>query len=200
MGPCWGLTAPPNQPPTPRMAQAPRCLLRISDQEKASRVGGKGGLGEQAHSMIRSLGLKGDKESRPSLFTTWKRRGCWLTSHLSPPPTHKEGHRKLSPTTVHSSIPTLVGRCGGSESRMSRPHPRLLVALPTTAGSCPHWAHPGETLAQSRHLVPARPSDAFAHGCYSRGKPMSRERSWPFDPSAPGPHPEPRGPSHMSHR
>lgn len=44
-------------------------------KQKAGRVGAKGGLGEPAHSMIRSLGLKGDKESRPSLFTTWKRRG-----------------------------------------------------------------------------------------------------------------------------
>lgn len=38
--------------------------------EAEGRAEGRGA----AHSMIRSLGLKGDRESRPSRFTTWKRK------------------------------------------------------------------------------------------------------------------------------
>lgn len=37
-----------------------------------------------------------------------ERKRLVTDGHLSPPPVHKEGHRRVSPTSAHGSIPTLT--------------------------------------------------------------------------------------------
>lgn len=89
--------------------------------------GGQRGWGA-AHSMIRSLGLKGDRESRPSRFTTWKRKGTGDRQVTQPTPMHDEGHRRVSPNSAHGA---------------SLPCPGLGVAQPATlsptTGPADHW-------------------------------------------------------------
>lgn len=65
----WDLLEPhwvPQQAPSPTLSDG-------AELWTTKGVSAQGWGSGAAHSMIRSLGLKGDKESRPSRFTTWKR-------------------------------------------------------------------------------------------------------------------------------
>lgn len=113
-----------------------------------------------AHSMIRSLGLNGDRESRPSRFTTWK-KGPMMSSLLDP---------RAEPG------PRVVGA-----SRSSRWHPCPDPAL-CGERSWPH-AHPQELADR---WLPGRPparSRAPTHPSSPTGEPTPRHRRGP--PSKP---------------